>query len=147
MPSYKDYMVGNLSNAEVILDENVNVKRWIKDLQDEGYEINRYAVDILEIFGGVYIKGSHKNGNILYELYFNPVHFASGEFDRMETFNRYAKDILFPIGGAWDSPFYVGAKGNYYISDCSCLYYCGDSFEYFLQNMASEKIEIKELYD
>ena len=51
MPSYKDYMVGNLSNAEVILDENVNVKRWIKDLQDEGYEINRYAVDILEIFG------------------------------------------------------------------------------------------------
>lgn len=147
--SYKDYFVDNLVDAVLISDESQKVTSWINDLQNEGYEVNQYAIDVLTIFGGLFIKGQRKNGTntFFYELYFNPIDFAGGEYDRMSIYKHYADDVLFPIGGSGDYTFFVGKKGKYYYSDWSHLFEVGDTIDDFLQNMASEGSKEKEIYN
>ncbi|MBR1815306.1 MAG: SUKH-3 domain-containing protein [Lachnospiraceae bacterium] len=143
---YKDYLNKNLAEYEIISDEYENKNAWIEILSEEGYVYNEYADEVLSIFSGLKIKGRGKTSNNYVELYFNPVYYASGEFDRMSIYNNAADDILFPVGGLYDYTMFIGKTGVYYIADWKNLYKCGDSIDSFLFNIFSGDPELSELY-
>ena len=144
MYSYKcfyDY----LSDVEIQSDNHEKVECWIEQLTSEGFEINEFAREILNGFGGVSVKGKGNTSQIFVELKFDPVYYASGEFDRMGLYNFAANDTLFPVGGMFDFTVYVGKQGAFYVADWKTLYECGDTLERFLETVSSEKPERREL--
>ena len=127
-----------LSDFEIQSDNHDKIECWIEQLTSEGFEINEFAREILNEFGGVSVKGKGNESRDFVELKFNPVYYASGEFDRMGLYNFVANDTLFPVGGMFDFTVYVGKHGTFYIADWKVLYECGDTIERFVEIVSSE---------
>lgn len=144
---YKRYFNKYLSEYEVLSDECEKVDVWIKLLVEEGYVFNEFSKEILSIFGGLRIKGTGKGSKSYVEIYFNPVYYASGEFDRMSIYNKVTDDILFPVGGLYDYTIFVGEEGHYYMADWKNLYECGRSMDSFWKNVFSDAPQVLELYN
>ncbi|MBQ8018452.1 MAG: SUKH-3 domain-containing protein [Methanobrevibacter sp.] len=136
-----------LSEIDILSDEHEKVYDWIKILSEEGYKNNDYANEILSNLGGLKIRGKGSTSKNYVEIYFNPVYYAGGEYDRMNIYNKVADDILFPIGGLYDYTIYVGKNGKYYIADWKNLYECGNSINSFMKNIFLDNPQLIELYN
>ena len=145
--SYNYYFNKYLVEFVILSDERENIGDWINVLSDEGYIYNDYAEGFLSIFGGLKVRGRGVSSHSDIEIYFNPVYYASGEYDRMSIYNNAADDILFPVGGICDYTVFIGEKGKYYIADWKNLYECAESIDSFLENIFSDDPNLLELYN
>ena len=145
--NYNYYFNKYLAEFIILSDEHENIFNWVNALFDEGYIYNDYADETLSIFGGLKVRGRGMLSQNVIEIYFNPVYYASGEYDRMSIYNNAADDILFPVGGLYDYTVFIGEKGKYYIADWKNLYECGESIDSFLENIFSDVPNLLELYN
>ncbi|MBQ8982207.1 MAG: SUKH-3 domain-containing protein [Lachnospiraceae bacterium] len=142
---YNYYFEKYLSEVEIISDEHESIAAWVKVLMNEGYVYNDYADEILSIFGGLKVRGRGETSKNYVEIYFNPVFFASGEYDRMSIYNSLVRDSLFPVGGLYDYTIFIGKKGKYYIADWKDMYECGNSVDSFIHNIFMDAPNLLEL--
>lgn len=144
--NYNHYFNKYLSEVDILSDEHENTDAWVAMLSEEGYINNNYANETLLSFGGLRIRGKGTASKNHVEIYFNPVYYASGEYDRISIYNKVTNDILFPIGGLYDYTIFVGKNGKFYIADWKNLYECGSSIDSFLQNIFLDTPQLLELY-
>lgn len=108
---------------------------WVKQLEDEGYAINEYALLVLQELGGIYIRERAEGKYVGATLDFNPFDSASGEYDRLDEFEKASNDKLFPIGSLQDYIVYAGFTQKIYLGDWAGLYLIGNSVEEYLENV------------
>lgn len=123
-----------------------DIQSWIKALSEEGYIVNDYAQAILQELGNLQIRTSGDKNHLGVALYFNPVHAASGEYDRMEIFNEVSNEELFPIGECYDWVIYVSNSKKVYFGDWKSLSIAGNTVEEFLNNIFDIQFQLKEIY-
>lgn len=129
------YSVDILLKSGWYRERKFDASSWICILEEEGYQINAYAKEILEELGDIYVGQKCCEEYEAATFNFNPILSASGEFDRMELFENISKDKLFPIGQVQDYILYAGASKNIYIGDWEGLYIIGNTIEEFLTNI------------
>ncbi len=123
-----------------------DIQSWIKILSKEGYIVNDYARDVLQELGNLQIRTSGDKNHLGAMLHFNPVSAASGEYDRMEIFNRASNDELFPIGECYDWVIYVSSSKKVYLGDWKSLSIAGNTIEEFLNNIFDVHYKLQEIY-
>ena len=133
-----DYLTGALADFTLKSDENEKVAEWVKSLISEGFKYNDFAEEFLNRFGGLKFIGTGKGAKSRVEVCFDPVYYASGEYDRMEELEEIAGDELFPVGGLYDSTIYIGRTGKFYLGDWINFYECGDSTDSFIENIFAD---------
>ncbi len=143
---YKEYFNRYMSSFEFTMDNQYDYERNVELLTEEGYELNIYAKEFLMSFGGIIIKGTGKRSKNTVQIQFDPIVFASGEYDRMDVYNQVTKDVLFPVGGLYDYTLFIGKKGQYYIADWKNLYLCGKTMDEFFESIFNDDVELIELY-
>ncbi len=135
---YEQYFRQFLDNVKITINpkERESIENSIRMLQDEGFELNEYARGVILKFGGIKVYGSvigqEKNTR---EIDFDPL-FVSGEYDRMEEYNLYADDILFPFGGAEFHYYFCGKKGKFYVATPTLIEF-GNSIDEFIEMYCS----------
>lgn len=122
------------------------INLWIQILSREGYIVNDYAKTVLKELGGLQIRVSSDKEHLGVTMHFNPIIAASGEYDRMEMFNKSSGEELFPIGECYDWVIYVGASKKVYLGDWMSLSVAGDTIEDFLNNIFNPQFHLKEIY-
>lgn len=123
-----------------------NITTWIQILSEEGYIVNDYAKSILTELGNLQVRVSGDKNHLGATMHFNPVNAASGEYDRMEIFNKASNEELFPIGECFDWIIYVSDSKKVYLGDWMSLSIAGDSIEDFLNNIFNPQYKLKEIY-
>ena len=134
-----DYLTGTLADFTLKSDENEKVAEWVKSLISEGFKYNDFAKEFLIRFGGLKFIGTGKGARSRVEVCFDPVYYASGDYDRMEELEEIAGDELFPVGGLYDSTIYIGRTGKFYLGDWINFYECGDSSDSFIENIFADE--------
>ena len=134
-----DYLTGTLADFTLKSDENEKVAEWVKSLISEGFKYNDFAKEFLIRFGGLKFIGTGKEARSRVEVCFDPVYYASGDYDRMEELEEIAGDELFPVGGLYDSTIYIGRTGKFYLGDWINFYECGDSSDSFIENIFADE--------
>lgn len=123
-----------------------NITPWIQILSEEGYIVNDYAKSILTELGNLQVRVSGDKNHLGVTMHFNPVNAASGEYDRIEMFNKASNEELFPIGECYDWIIYVSDSKKVYLGDWMSLSIAGDSIEDFLNNIFNPQYKLKEIY-
>lgn len=114
---------------------------WIDMLINEGYKCNAHAVRILESFGGLeFSKDREKNyKHSSWEFDFNAYDAGSGEFDRIEVFEKSVNESLFPLGMIYQDFLYVGESGVIYVGSYDEIRAIAKNIEEFFRNASLEK--------
>lgn len=135
------YIMDCFKESGWYMERRIDILHLNDILKKEGYVINKYAYDILTELGDLYIKNvSNKEYNVV-DINFDPIYYASGEFDRLEEFEELAGECLYPIGGVQIYILYVGTSGRIYMGIMDAFYYVGSSIEEFICNMFKKKYE------
>lgn len=119
----------------------IDISHFNDILKREGYVINREAYDILTELSGLYIKNVGDEKYNVVDINFDPIYYASGEFDRLEEFEELAGEGLYPIGGTQIYILYVGTSGKVYMGIMDVFYYVGCNIEEFISNMFKKSYE------
>ncbi len=69
-------------------DRKYDISYWVGQLEREGYSINKYAAQILQNLGNLYIREKGSDDYVAATFNFNPYDSASGEFDRIEGYEK-----------------------------------------------------------
>ena len=141
-----EYILNVLRKSGWNSDRQQEIQSWINILSEEEYQVNDYAQLILKELGDLEIRVSSNKNYMGVTLHFNPVNAASGEYDRMEIFNKVSNDELFPIGECYDWVIYVGSDKKVYLGDWQSLSIAGNSIEEFLNNIFNRNFQLKEIY-
>jgi hypothetical protein len=118
-------------------DRNIDIQKWQAQLECEGFVVTQEAAAILRSFGGLTINLSQAEGPFIPEwLTFDPIIAASGEFDRIDYWQKYLGSILTPLalvgGGAI---MVISAEGRVYSCWTGVLFEHGRTFEDALLNV------------
>lgn len=129
------YVIKILRKNGWIENRKYDISSWIKCLTAEGYVIHDYAYSILEELGNIEVwersDGKHSGAT----FHFNPYYAASGEYDRIEEFEKASGDKLFPIGELQQMIMYAGKSKRIYLGDWAELLMAGETIEEFLNNI------------
>jgi len=131
----ENYIVDILMKNSWTKDRQYDTTFWISRLTDEGYKINECAHCILRELGNIEIRERSTKTHCAVTMDFNPYFAASGEFDRIEDFEKACDDEIFPIGMLQDYIVYAGKSERIYIGDWTGLYLIGECIEDYLNNI------------
>jgi hypothetical protein len=113
----------------------VPTQRWTGQLAKEGFTILPEARQILENFGGLSLipAGNEAAAFSPGTTVFDPIPVASGEFDRIDYWQRRLGMKLTPIADASDIILLLAEDGRVFGAWCDTLYLWGASFEEALE--------------
>ena len=141
-----EYVLNVLKECGWSDNRKQDITSWIQVLSEEGYIVNSYAQSVLKELGNLQIRTSGDENHLGVTLHFNPVNAASGEYDRMEIFNKASNDELFPIGECFDWVIYVSSSKKVYLGDWCSLSIAGDTIEDFLNIIFDPQSSLQEIY-
>lgn len=141
-----EYVINVLRESGWSEHRKQDIQYWIKVLTEEGYVVNDYAQSILQELGDLQFNTAGDKNHWGVQLEFNPVNAASGEYDRMEIFNKASNDELFPIGLCFSWIVYVGSNKKVYLGDWQSLSIAGNSIEEFLNKIFTPHAHFEEIY-
>jgi hypothetical protein len=105
--------------------------RWLGPLIAEGYAPTPAAVELLANLGGlvVHLPADPPHNPYSHELVFDPLHYGSGERDRVEEWEAALGVGLFPLAHVTQAcPLWVAGSGAVYYGFEFGLYSLGASF-------------------
>ena len=114
----------------------VSASHWVEKLEREGYVANPLAIAVLENLGGLTIVPETYPEALFHpcKVVFDPVRAGSGEFDRVEWWQRACGLTLFPV--AESDPVcnvVVAANGRVFYGRDSSFNLLGQSIEEALE--------------
>jgi hypothetical protein len=134
---FTDTVLSTLKASGWTPNRNVVTTQWVKELESQGFAMLPGAVNILERFGGLeVVPPAAASGAYRAEvLRFDPVLGASGEFDRVDYWQRRLNTRLSPIGELGGGAILLLAQDHRVFSCwCDLLWLDGTSFEDALEN-------------
>lgn len=117
-------------------DRRVSTDQWVRDLTAEGFTLHPRAIALLENVGGLTVVPPKLPTNVYNpeKIFFDPLR-ASGEFDRVEYWERYLETHLSPIAELSGGAIVVIAEdGRIFTCWDVVLWWDGDSFEDAVEN-------------
>ncbi|MCL2141886.1 MAG: SUKH-3 domain-containing protein [Methanimicrococcus sp.] len=149
-------MTVNLSRDIAVIMEKYgwNPKRRIdtaeivKILSDEGYQLNKYALEVIEQFGNLELEHpSYKIKNQTEKLHFNPLKACEGIYrEKVEEYESRIGESLVVIGEAYNEhlTLMVSDNGSIYGGYDDFLVRLGNSIEDALETIYYSK-EVEEI--
>ncbi len=124
-------------------DRRVSVDAWLVPLGEEGYTATPAAVELLANLGGlvVHLPADPPRNPYPHALVFDPMHYGSGERDRVEEWEAALGLGLFPVGYVTQAyPLWVAGSGAVYYGSEFGLYSLGGSFAEALDRLLAADI-------
>jgi hypothetical protein len=143
-----DTVVSTLAASGWTPDRRAATAQWVSQLESEGFTMLPEAVKLLESFGGLNVV-PRKDASDAYSaevLRFDPVLAASGEFDRIDYWQRRLNTPLSPIAETGGGAILLLAKdGRVFSCWDGVLWLDGTSFEDALENtlIAARKMPVE----
>jgi len=119
----------------------VSTVLWAETLAHEGYTPFSSALAILEHLGGLYI--DLPPNPYPHVLVTDPVRAGTGEFDRVEEWQRELGVRLFPLGEVetCGNPVWLADSGQVFYGKGFGLYFLGDSVGEALERLITARID------
>lgn len=111
---------------------SVVIEAWTDRLAYEGYALTPGAARILENFGGLEITPPKNDFNLFFpsKIVFDPIIAASGEFDRVDSWQRDLQTTLYPLGEVLEQFILLFAQtGRIYACTDGVLDILGENLE------------------
>jgi hypothetical protein len=114
----------------------ISITDWKKCLNSEGFTVHLKAVELLVNFGGIEVRPvkSSSDAYMAEVLRFDPILAASGEFDRVDYWQKYLKIELTPIAEVNAAILLLGSDGRVFSCWDRILWLDGLSFEDAIEN-------------
>lgn len=128
-----------LSHSGWTPDRVVDISAWLSRLEFEGFRVTPNAIAILESLGGLSVAIPPRGTNPYeYELQFDPVTAATGEYDRAVAWIKKLGVGLFPLGEEVGNGniLWSGSDGHIYFGRGFGLYLLGETFHASMDKIA-----------
>lgn len=136
-----------LSNAGWSSGRQVVTLFWLRDLRSEGFVSNATAEELLDTLGDLHVYLPPVGDSTFdYNIHFDPVLAASGDYDQTELWEAILGIKLFPLGQEikTNQVLWSGNDGKFYLGRGDTLYFLGATFREAMDRMAfsSEPLQI-----
>ncbi len=118
-------------------ERRVSTESWVSQLTSEGFTFIPKAIAVLENLGGLEIRPLNMVTDALTAgvLRFDPILAASGEFDRVDYWQRQLSTKLSPVAETSRGGMLLLAEdGRVYVTSDGALWLCGESLEDAFEN-------------
>ncbi len=133
---FSDTVKTTLEAAGWTPERRVSVQPWVETLSEEGFTMHPRAVAVLENFGGLVIdppKLENKFFGRAEDFHLDPVKGASGDFDRVEYWEKRLQTKLAPLGKRSEDILLMAEDGRILTCSCTELWQIAGSFEEALE--------------
>jgi hypothetical protein len=117
-------------------DRRVLVDVWTARLMSEGFTILPEALSLLEVFGGLVIRPvkSRSDVYVANAVTFDPVLAASGEFDRVDYWQKKLNLTFTPIAEVGGAILMLASDGRLFSCRDRIIWLEGESFDDAIEN-------------
>jgi hypothetical protein len=132
-----------LTSAGWTPGRRVPLDKWLEPLIAERYAPTPVALELLANLGGlvIHLPAAPPRNPYSHDLVFDPIHYGSGERDRVEEWEAALGVGLFPLGHVTQAyPLWVAGSGAVYYGFEFGLYSLGGSFAEALDRLLAADI-------